>query len=303
MNLNHLRVFHAVAQENSVTRGAAKLFISQPAASKQIKELERALGVPLVDRTPKGIRLTDAGQHLVEHSRRLFAIENDAERTMQELKGVSRGRLAVAASTTMGIYLMPEVLAVFRARHPLVDVRLDIANDTEVQKQVLTGRSDVAFTGGPIEHPDLEAASILNDELVALASPKHPLAKQKQISAADLLRFPCILREAGSGMRVIIERSFATRGLSFPQESLSLTSTEAIKRAVCAGLGVAILSRLTVQVELKNKTLARLEVDGFPIVRPMHVLRLRGRHESHALRAFMPISLEALRRANLTVQT
>src|SRR5580700_2167879 len=139
MNLNHLAIFHAVAETRGISLGAERLHISQPAVSKQIQELERSLGTKLFDRIPRGVRLTESGELLAGHARRLFALEAEAETALGELRGLERGRLAVGASLTIGVYLLPDVLAKFHQRYPGIELAVDIANTDEVQTRLLDG--------------------------------------------------------------------------------------------------------------------------------------------------------------------
>jgi DNA-binding transcriptional LysR family regulator len=288
MNLNQLAVFHAVAEEGSISRGAARLFVSQPAVSKQVRELETSLGVTLFDRLPRGLRLTEAGRLLAGHARRLFAVEAEAERAIAETKGLSRGRLVVGASLTIGVYLLPEILGAFRKRHPQIGLELEIANTRAIQQQLLENAFDVAFTEGLVEDPQLEAEVFRHDELVAVACPDHPLLSHRRVTAERFCQEPFLMREKGSGTRAVLERALAARGLSV-QSAMSLGSTEAIKRAIAAGLGVGMVSHLAVREELASGKLVRITLTDLSVSRPLHMLRLRGRSESIAAQALISL--------------
>lgn len=292
MNLHHLAVFHAVACEGSVSRGAGRLLVSQPAVSKQIKDLERSLGVQLLDRLPKGIRLTQAGTLLAEYARRIFALESEAATALAEMQGLKRGRLAVGASTTIGIYLLPEVCAQFRHRYPGVDLHVEIGNTEDIQRQLVQNNLDVALTEGFVEAEELDAEVFFMDELVAIAPADHALVKAGSVRAECLCREPFILREPGSGTRAVVERALAKKKLAI-KPVMSLGSTEAIKRAVASGVGVAIVSRLTINLELEVKRLAVVPLANLRIARPLHLLRLRGKHETQATKAFLQLLQEA----------
>jgi DNA-binding transcriptional LysR family regulator len=293
MNLNHLAIFHAVAEQGSISRGAERLFISQPAVSKQIGELERSLGTRLFDRLPRGVRLTEAGALLAGYARRLFALEAEAERALSELKGLDRGRLLVGASVTIGNYLLPGLLAEFGRRHPGVDVRLDIANTEAIQQRLAEGELDIGLTEGFAEDDALEAEVFGEDVLVVIAPPAHPLVIRARASGGPvtperLCLEPFVVREPGSGTLAVAERALAARGLSL-RPALTLSHAEAIKRAVIAGAGLAIVSSLTIAQELAAGTLAVIPVSDLPLRRALHLLRLRGRHEGHATRAFLAL--------------
>lgn len=297
MNLNHLRIFVAVAEEKSITRGASRLQISQPAVSKELRDLERSLDISLMDRTPHGISLTDAGAVLLEYARKMFGVEVEAERILDEMKGLARGRLILGASTTVGIYKMPEALRQFKDRYPNIDIQVEINNDHEIQRSLLDRRCDLAYTGGFIEHADLVSKAIMTDQLVAVASPDHPAARRRSLRLKDLAKTPLILREHGSGMRAVLERYMASKGLNM-SDVMSLASTEAVKRAAALGIGVAVISSLTVEAELKRTELVTLDVEGLPLERPIRMVQLKDRSQSHAIRAFHSALMGSLHRTS-----
>ncbi len=285
MNYNHLMIFLAVAEEGSVSRGADRLCISQPAVSKQLAVFEASLRARLFDRLPKGVRLTDAGHLLLGYARRLSALEREAEQAMGELQGLARGALTIGASLTVGAYLMPELLADYSRRFPQIALTLEIGNTENIQGMLLGGRLDLALTEGFADDPDLDAAVFAHDELVAIAPPGHPLLALGPIPAARLLQEPLILREPGSGTRAVLERALADLGLAVTP-LMSLGSTEAIKRAVTAGAGLAIVSRLALSLELEMGRLVLLPLSDLSLRRPLHRLTRRGAYESWAGRAF-----------------
>ena len=286
MNLNHLVIFHAVAEEHSMSRGAERLCISQPAVSKQVKELEAALGVTLFDRLPRGLRLTQAGEVLASHARRLFAVEADAERAIAELKGLVQGRLTVGASLTIGDYLLPQILGEYRRKHPGIALHLEIANTQVIQKRLRENLLDVGLTEGFAEDADLDAEVFGEDELVAAVPPGHPLLQEGEVPAVRFCAEPFLVREPGSGTRDVIERALARHGIVV-QPVMSLGSTEAIKRGVAAGLGVAIISSLALEAEFKMGLLCPLTLSDLMITRPLHLVRLRGSSAGAAVQALL----------------
>ena len=287
MNINQLSVFHAVAEEGSVSRGAIRLCVSQPAVSKQISELERSLGVHLFDRLPKGVRLTEAGQMLNSHARRLFAVEAEAERSVAEWKGLERGRLRIGSSLTIGVYLMPKFLITFHRQYPGVRVDLEIANTEAIQSRLSEFAFDIGFTEGFAETPGLEATVFTSDELIAIAAPTHPLARAATpVSAEALCRETFVRRETGSGTWAVVERALAERGLHVADIAMSVGTTETLKQIVAAGVGIAIVSRLAVETELAAGVLVQIPLADLPMRRSLHLLQVRGRHESPATTAF-----------------
>ena len=288
MNRNHLALFHAVARAGGISRGAALARVSQPAVSKQIKELEEALGVSLLERLPRGSRLTDGGRLLAEYAQRLAALEQEAARAMEEFRGLKRGRLAIGASTTIGAYLLPQALGEFHRRHPGLELQLEIANTHTVQRHLLAGTVELGLTEGLMAAEYLDSKIFHEDELVVIAPPGHPLLKRKRVTARVLCREPFVLREEGSGTRAVIEQALRKRGLA-AKPVVSLAGTEAVKHAVIAGIGLAIVSRLAIGCELEAGSLAVVPVTDLKIRRPLHLQTLRGRTLGPAAAQFLEI--------------
>ena len=293
MNLNHLGVFHAVAQAGGMTQGAERLDISQPAVSKQVQQLEGALGVHLFDRIGRRVRLSQAGEILANYARLLFALAREAEQAMANVRAVGRGKLTIGASTTIGTYLLPGVLAEFSRRHPQVELLVRIENTEEVHRRLAGHELDLGLTEGLVEDEEFEAEVFHQDELVVIAAPGHRLAGQPRVSLGAVREEPFILREPGSGTRAVEERALARLKLPV-RVVMALGSTEAIKRVVAEGVGLAIVSRLAVVAECAAGTLAVLPVAGLRIDRPLYLVRRRGRRDSPALQAFCGVLREML---------
>lgn len=288
MNLNHLAIFHAAAEEGSMSRAAERLFISQPAVSKQIAELEAALGVILFDRLPRGLRLSAAGELLAGHARRLFAVETEAERAIAEMKGLVQGRLTVGASLTIGDYLMPKMLGAYRKRFPGIELKLEIANTHVIQQRLLENALDLGLTEGFVEDPALDAEVFAEDALIAVVPSEHPLLSERAVTAAEFCAEPFLMRELGSGTREVVERALQQKEIRV-QPAMSLGSTEAIKQGVISGLGVAIMSRLALETEMALGLLCPLPLADLSITRPLHLVRLRGKSESVTTSAFLAL--------------
>ena len=294
LNRNHLALFRAVAEAGGFSRAAEVIHVSQPAISMQVAEFEDSLGAPLFDRLPRGVRLTDAGQTLLDYARRIAILEEEAERAMRELRGLERGRLALGASTTVGSYLLPTVLGEFRARHPAVELQLTIANTDEIKTRLLDRTLDLGLTEGmPPQDEGLGSRVFSEDELIVIAPPDHPLAvrskgksRPRPITVHRLCAQPHIVREPGSGTREVVDRALAKGGAQIGIVALTLSTTEAIKRAVAAGLGLAVVSRLCVDLELAGGLLTEVPVRGLKMRRPLHELTLQGRQPSPSVRAF-----------------
>ena len=288
MNLNHLRVFHAVAVAGSITGAARTLQVTQPAVSKQLAFLEDALGAQLVERLPRGIRLTTIGRALSEHAARIFGIEHTAQLELAALLGVRRGLLSVGASTTIGSYLVPRVFGAFRRLHPELQLDLQIGNTATVHDLVRRQVVELGLTEGLVTDDDLETRVFDEDEMVAITAPGDPVLARAPLTARELVALPFVMRERGSGTREVIEAAFARKRLVV-EPIMSLGSTEAVKNAVAARLGVAIVSRLAVAVELAGGSLVAIEVADLEIRRTLHLVELDGKSRSPATSRFVEL--------------
>ena len=292
MNLNHLAIFDAVAHEGNLTRAAERLRITQPAVSKQLRLLEEAVGARLADRQPKGVRLTAAGELVAGYARRIFALADEAERAVAELQGLGRGTLVVGASTTIGIYFLPEILARFKRLHPRIELHLEVSNTRVIQQYLIEHRVDVAVTEGFVHWPGLEARVFLVDRLLPIVSPAHRFASSRRVTLREFCREPLLMREQGSGTREVIEAALRRKGVDV-RPTMNLGSTEAIKRSVAAGVGVAIVSALTVEQELRDGRLATLRLADCDLKRSLHVVEARNRSASRTVTAFLSLLEEA----------
>jgi DNA-binding transcriptional LysR family regulator len=288
MNLNHLAIFHAVAQAGGMTLGAERLDISQPAVSKQVRELERALDVHLFDRVGRRVQLSQAGELLADYALRLFGLAREAEEAIADLRAIGRGKLVIGASTTIGIYLLPGVVAEFWRRHPKIELLVEIENTEQVHRRLAGHELDVGLTEGFVEDEELDAEVFHRDELVVIAAARHPLAGKPRVPLSALQQEPFVLREPGSGTRAVEERALAR--LRMPvRVAMALGSTEAIKRVVTEGVGLAIVSPLSVVAEVAAGELAVLPVAGLRIERPLYLVRRKGRRDGPALQAFCAV--------------
>jgi DNA-binding transcriptional LysR family regulator len=297
MNFGHLAVFHAVAEAGSVSRAAERLMVSQPAVSKQLGQLERALKTVLVDRLPRGVRLTAAGEVLAGYARRIFATAEEAERAMGELAGVRRGRLAMAATPTIGTYWLPGVLVKYRREYPGVEMRMEVHPTATIVRLLREGAVDVGLVESEVEDDGVEAREFMRDRLVAIAAKGWARSRKRKsgVTATELCREPFVVREVGSGSLSLVERALAARGLKV-RAAMSLGSTEAIKRAVMEGVGVAIVSRMAVEGEVKGGRLAEVPVRDLAVERPLFWCVARGRGNSSAVAAFEKLVWEAAHR-------
>jgi DNA-binding transcriptional LysR family regulator len=284
LTLRQFRVFDAVARHLSFSRAAEELHLSQPAVSMQVKGLEDIVGLPLTEQLGKKIFLTEAGREVLHASQAITARLNDLQHNLAQLRSIDSGRLNIASTSTVNA-VATDILARFRGRHPGVAIHLDVSNRAEVLDQLVGNRIDLAIMGQVPDGLGLEAIRFMDNPLVVIATPDHPLARKKRISVRELATESFLVREAGSGTRGAMERFFAARGLEI-RSSMEMSSNEAIKQAVQAGLGLGILSLQTLEMELALKRLTVLKVEGFPIMRHWYIVHRADKRLSPVAQAF-----------------
>ncbi len=285
--VHQLRLFVAVADHASFSRAAESLGLSQPAVSHQLKALRLALGVPLVEIVGRRVQLTAAGEILDGHARRILSEFEAARADLDELKDLRRGSLRVVADTTVGIYVLPDVLGAFRSEHPGIDLRLDIGNRQHVLGRLVANEVDFAFGGrtwDPAPIP-LVVEPFLANELIAIASPRSRLAGLSRVTLAEFAALPFIGREPGSGTRETTEAAFRGAGHSL-RPIMELASNGAIKRAVAQDLGVSVVSRFAASLEIQIGLLVEIPLEGFPLRRQWHMFFARDKLFSPAAAAF-----------------
>lgn len=286
VTLHQLRTFRAVAEQLSFSAAAHELSISQPSVSYQVKELEAVLGLPLIDRLGKRVRLTEAGDVLYEYARRTLTLLDEATLVMEQMRGIERGTLRVGASTTVGIYVIPLALGAYKKLHPNLALSLEIGARETLQERVKRGVLDLAVLSLPIADPDLESTSFMDDELVMVVPAGHRLAGRSNLTLRDFTGESFLMREPGSGTRIAVQMASRAAGVSL-QVGMELGSNGAIKHAVEAGLGVAVLSSHAIELERRGGGLVVVDIEGFPILRPWSIVHLRRRQLPSAVGQFI----------------
>ncbi|GAC1472847.1 MAG: LysR family transcriptional regulator [Candidatus Dormibacteraceae bacterium] len=286
VTLRQLRTFKTVADLKSFSLAAQQLRLSQPSVSYQVKELEEALGLPLLDRLGKSVHLTEAGSILYSYARRTLDVLDEAAVAFEEMRGIKRGNLRVGASTTVGIYLLPAALGAFKKLHPGIVISLEIGSRVRVQEQVLLNELDLAVVGPALKDPELAILPFLSDELVVVAPAGHALAGRRGLALRDLVSQPFVMREPASGSRWSLEKAARKAGAKL-NVAMELGSNGAIKHAVQSGLGLAVISRYACALELSSRRLVELNIKGFPIRRDWHIVHLRRRRLPASVIAFI----------------
>ena len=273
-----------------MSRAAEELHLTQPAVSMQVKQLEDQIGLPLLERVGRRMHLTEAGLELRAYAERFSAMAVEMRTAMDQFRGLHRGVLRLAVVSTAS-YFLPPLIASLNERHPGVRISLEVGNRETVLASLIESRTHLAITGRPPDSNELVAQHFMDNPLVAICAPTHPLAKAKSVSLKRLSEETLVVREPGSGTRATVERHFSEHGLSC-QTGCELNTNEAIKQAVRAGLGVGVVSAQTVELELNAKCLSILRVEGFPILRRWYLVRRKDQRLSAAASAFREILLE-----------
>jgi DNA-binding transcriptional LysR family regulator len=285
-SLRQLEVFLATAQYENVTRAATSLAMSQSAASGSLKDLEQQFDVKLFDRVGKRLQLSELGNQLRPQAENLLAQARAFEQALTGEDVV--GQLHIGATLTIGNYLAVNMIADFRRRYPAADIALSVANTQIIAQRVAGFELDMGLIEGEIHHPDLETTHWRKDELVVFASPDHPLAGCAALDDDDLLTLPWLVREPGSGTRQTFDR--AMHGiLTDLHIVMELQHTEAIKRAVEAGLGVGCLSRISLKEAFERGSLVPLAVSGRDFHRELYIISHRKKFHSAGLKQWLQL--------------
>jgi len=279
-----LQVFHAVAGTSSFTRAAEALHMTQPAVTHQVRQLEEELGTRLFDRANNRIALTEAGEEVRAYASRILGLYADMQESVKALTGERTGLVTLGASTTVAEYMLPELLGEFRRHFPEVRIRLRVANTDAVVAMVADSAIDLGVVEGAVEDGRLLVEECRRDELQVVVPPDHPLAARDTVTPADLLPWPILFREDGSGTRSVIERYLESHGIDAARldRPFELGSTEAIKGAVRAGTGISILSAATLEKEVQLALLAVRPLEP-RLERPYSFVRQRQKFRSQVM--------------------
>lgn len=296
MTLGQLRIFLAVARQGSVKAAAEELSVTQPAVSAGVAALERDLGVTLLAREGRGVKLTPAGDALARHAAASLGLLEQGRDAATAAAHAGRGRLRLVAVTTAGEYVVPPILKAFRTKFPEVEIFLEVGNRALVNERLFERRADLGIGGRPPEDGQIEGSPFLGNKLVIVGSPDHDLTARRQVDPEQLDEV-WLLREPGSGTAATTEEFLAAHGIK-PRAILRLGSNGAVKQAASVGLGITMISAHAVSLELSAGTLVRLRVRGTPIDRRWFALHLGSEFLPGPAEAFLAfVKTAAARRA------
>ena len=282
--LRQLQVFEVAARHLSYSRAAAELHLTQPGVSMQMRDLEANAGMPLFDRIGRRMHLTEAGTLLLRHAHDVQRALAEAEDALAALRGLTGGRINLGVTSTAK-YFAPQLLARFRDQHPALAFRLAVSNREAVVDALAANAVDLAIMGRPPQALETVADAFAPHPFVVIAAPGHPLARRRRLPVAALADESFLVREPGSGTRSAMQRFFDEHGVPI-LIGMEMASNETIKQAVMAGMGIAFISRHTIDLELATKRLVLLDVQGLPVMREWFVVHLAAKRLSPTAQAF-----------------
>jgi LysR family transcriptional regulator, transcriptional activator of the cysJI operon len=289
MEDHKLRVFCAVAETKSFSKASELIHLTQPAVSLQIQAMEELYETRLFDRSGNSINLTPAGEILYKRAKEILALYAEAQQNISEITGAIKGSLSIGASSTIGNYLLPHIIAAFKKKVPQVNISLVVSNTKIITERLNAGEIDIALVEGDVSKQRFSVEPLISDELVVIMSPAHPWAERRSLSAIELTKEPLILREEGSGTRQIILKHLEEHGLKLDQLKIALVmgSTEAIKGAVEEGLGVSIMSGWAVRKWLKQGLLKAATFKDLKFHRNFTIISPKRNYSTHTAKEFL----------------
>lgn len=289
ITMRQMQVFESVARHLSFTRAAEELYLTQPAVSIQVKQLSMMLEMPLFEQLGKKVYLTEAGETLLKHSRAMLNQLSEIERDINLLRGIEEGRLSISIASTVN-YFATQLLSRFLEVHKNIAISLEVINRQELIKSLEENEPDLVLMGAPPDGLEVSAIPFMDNPLIVISSPKHPLASRTNIPIEELTNQTFVMREAGSGTRQAMHRIFDEYGVK-PKPGIMVTGNEVVKQSVQVGLGLAVVSIHTVRHELDMKTLISLDVQRFPVIRKWYIVYRKGKQLSPTAKVFVDFAL------------
>ncbi len=289
MEDHKLKVFCTVAETRSFSKASEIIHLTQPAVSLQIQALEEVYETKLFDRTSSTVMLTSAGEILYKYAKEILSLFADAEKDIGEITGLVKGSISVGASSTIGNYVLPAVIADFKRKNPKIKIHLLVGNTKRVVEFLNAGNIDLGLVEGEVTKYKLRTEKLLSDELGMIVPSTHPWAKKKEVSILDVMKEPFIFREEGSGTRQIIEKYLQKRGISPQKMNITtvLGSTEAIKDAVENGVGLSIVSKWAIRKEKRYGSIDMLKFKEGKMLRDFSLIFSRNPVTSYAAEEFL----------------
>jgi len=286
MNFNQLKAFYFAVKYRSYSAAAEALYITQPAVTKQVQQLEATYGIKFLNRFGKKMVLTDAGEVLYDFADKIFQIENQAEERLRDFQQRKSGRLRIHAGESFGAYYLPFIINIFRKKYPNIHISVNIFPNQEVIENTIKLENDLGFISYPFEHKKLIIQDVLEDRLVLIVPPSHPFARKKILEPRKLDEQPIIMHEKGSATRDIVDAFIRRNNLSV-FIALELSNNEAIKRAVEEGAGISLISEHVVSEEVKRRKLKSIPLADSTMKRKFYLIYHKDKYLSHPFQMFL----------------
>ena len=286
MDLRKLNIFITVCKYGSMSKAGENLYMSQPAISQAIHDLEEELNIKLFDRIKRQLILTHAGKTLLEYARRILLLVEEAENNISDIANMNRGRLRIGSSTTIGTYLLPKLIGEFKKSYQKIDIPFVIDNTQVIKDKILDYEIDVALVEGPVHSDDIIVKPCYDDQLYLICSKDHPWASRKIINPNEIKGENFIIREPGSGTREVIENTMAKHKLTYQIKHV-LNNTETIIKDVEANIGISIVPKLAIQDKMGNVNFKKLDIKGVDFTRKFNIIYHKDKYISNIFKAFL----------------
>ncbi len=289
MDMRRLEVFCKVVEFKSFTKAGEALLLAQPTVSEHLRTLEEMLGEKLVDRLGREVLPTPAGKVFYQYARNILQMREEAVQALSQFKGNLSGKLVLGASTIPGTYILPRVIGSFKSAHPAIQILLRIADTAQIVEEVLEGNLETGMVGSKSNDRRLITEEVCLDELVLAVVPNHPWAEKRKIRVAELSKQPFILRERGSGTRMVMSRILEEHGMDISRlvVSAEMGSTEAVRQGIKARIGASIISREAVAEDFQQGSLVAVEIEAISFLRPLYLIQRKNRQISPLGVAFL----------------
>jgi len=297
LNFHQLHIFYTVADRGSFSAAAASLHMTQPAVTMQIQSLEDYFGAKLFQRSTKRIELTEAGRALMPFAKRSIELIRETDAQMSKFTKQLKGRLQLGASLTIGEYILPRLLGPFGQEYPHISISMKVMNTAQIMEDILNHQLNFGLIEAPVNHPDMHMEAVMSDELKLIVGKEHPLAERVEVDLTEVLQYPVVLREQGSGTRLVMEEQLKKQEIDLEDLNIimELGSTGAVKSAVEAGLGISFISAASIKHEVALGLIRTVPIKGVTFKRQFYSIYLKS--------ALLPISavtfLTFLREENL----
>lgn len=286
MTIRHLKIFLEVVDSGSMTQAGKNLYITQPSVSQAIKEIEDHYNIKLFDRLARKLYITDIGEEFLAYARHIISLYEDMEQQMGHSRRTSK--LRIGGSLTIGTYLLSELSRDFMLQNQDIQIKAVIDNTRVLEEMVIKSQLDFALVEGPIHSEDLVARAFMEDELILISSPDHPLAGTRSIKLEDLAGEELVVRESGSGTRELFENTMLARGYATNIKWIC-NNPEAIKNAVKANIGMSVISKMAVEKEIKKGLLSTVPMEGLELKRKFNIIYHKNKYITGAMEEFLQV--------------